>query len=229
MSIPGGPQVVPAILLAAIGSGIMHLAAIYFNCDGFVVFACELGTALGIVCLVRYLYREKTWEGELDRKLSAYRPTNIAAYRQLQDSTRSKGYLDFGLVTEWIRTERVAVKRAAGQYKELTFLARTEPQDVCYGATKYKVAQDAPWTATPNMYGLADGVEFIVRRNGVASPRKASFAEAIDFIDACAIDIQGNEVLVTAILGYGAPFEIDGAEMSFERVDAQVRAAAMSP
>lgn len=79
--------------------------------------------------------------------------------------------------------------------------------------------QSAPCPPQPGDFGLPPDVTFQVMRGGQASSRPVSWAEALDFFDACGINIHSlsGEVTLATIFA-GVPFHIDGADMSFKPI-----------
>ncbi|WP_201447406.1 hypothetical protein [Burkholderia gladioli] len=74
-------------------------------------------------------------------------------------------------------------------------------------------------TLQPADFGLRHNVTFHVLRGAHAGSRPITFAEALDFLDACGIDVNAvqGEAAATAIFA-GAPFRVDGADMSFREI-----------
>lgn len=66
----------------------------------------------------------------------------------------------------------------------------------------------------PADFGLAADVTFTVRRGDMISPKKATWEDMIDFLDASDIDVCRDSGMVSAVIS-GLPFEIDGASMYF--------------
>ena len=81
-----------------------------------------------------------------------------------------------------------------------------------YSIDLQKVEVD--WIPTPAYFGYSEDVTFKVMRGGMESSHPASFAEVLDFVDACGYDHSSNEITLAMVL-CGIPFEIDGAEMRF--------------
>lgn len=75
----------------------------------------------------------------------------------------------------------------------------------------------ADWVPTPAYFGFSDDVTFKVTRAGQLGSNPASFADVMDFVDACGVDLGANELTLEMVLR-GIPFEIDGAEMRFIRI-----------
>lgn len=71
----------------------------------------------------------------------------------------------------------------------------------------------------PGDFGLPSNVTFRVTRGGQASSRPVPWVEALDFLDACGIDINtlSGEATLAAIFA-GVPFHIDGADMSLKPI-----------
>jgi hypothetical protein len=70
---------------------------------------------------------------------------------------------------------------------------------------------------TPTEFGLTDDVTFDVVRAGSVGTKPATWAEMLDFLDACGIDVNSTygEISLSAVVA-GVPFEIDGANMAFK-------------
>lgn len=73
---------------------------------------------------------------------------------------------------------------------------------------------DTDWLPTPGYFGYPEQVRFTVSRAGTIGIKPVSFAEVLNFIDACGFDRRNNEITLEMVLR-GIPFEIDGAEMKF--------------
>lgn len=71
--------------------------------------------------------------------------------------------------------------------------------------------------STPAGWGLPDDIVFRVTRGDKTSSTPCTFAQLLDFLDACGMDPVMDEAKVAGILS-GVPVEIDGASVQFEQV-----------
>ena len=81
---------------------------------------------LAFYLVYRKTGKRDTWEATLDRCLAAYSPTNIEAYRRLQEDTREQRQLHPRLVEEWADTELTSILsvEGAGYVEESAFLQK---------------------------------------------------------------------------------------------------------
>lgn len=69
----------------------------------------------------------------------------------------------------------------------------------------------------PSDFGLPSGVTFDAFRSGKQSSQPVDWASALDFLEACGIDLcsLSGEVTLATIFA-GVPFHVDGADMVFK-------------
>lgn len=84
-------------------------------------------------------------------------------------------------------------------------------------AKKANVVTGQSDLSTPAGWGLPNDIVFRVTRGGQTSPTPCTFAQMLDFLDACGLDPSRAEAQVAGIIA-GLPFEMDGAAMLFEQV-----------
>lgn len=99
-----------------------------------------------------------------------------------------------------------------GYIKAPTTIVESEP-----ASTEEQVLERGTEQApSPATFGLPDDVTFDVIRAGRLGSTPASWADLLDFVDACGVDvqtIQGEFSLASVV--EGIPFHIDGADMAF--------------
>ncbi|WP_186156661.1 hypothetical protein [Burkholderia gladioli] len=98
-------------------------------------------------------------------------------------------------------------------------LSREAPAFASDGATSAPASPLVRRTLQPADFGLRHDVTFDVLRGAHAGSRPITFAEALDFLDACDIHVNTvqGEAAAMAIFA-GAPFRVDGADMSFREI-----------
>lgn len=70
--------------------------------------------ALAFVIAMKQSKASRTWQDELLRRLSAYEPTDKAAYRKLQQRVVQDGHARVDAVHEWLNAETQALEAQSG-------------------------------------------------------------------------------------------------------------------
>lgn len=107
-----------------------------------------------------------------------------------------------------------AVAYRLGYVRDIRPQAHVTPATEVHAALKKPSRKNrSAWPPLPEDYGFTSDTKFSATRGEMASERHFSFAEVVDFLDACGL--REDEVWLANILT-GWPFEIDGATMSFK-------------
>lgn len=92
-----------------------------------------------------------------------------------------------------------------------------QPLVVADPTSPLPTGDSSPWLPVPSDFGFPSDVTFDVFRGGNLGTQPVDWTAALDFLDACGIDLNGpsTEMTLAAILA-GVPIHIDGADMVFK-------------
>lgn len=112
-----GPRVSEANLMAVVAGLLSTAALIVLASLGFKVAAWQWAAPLTIA-IVAYAWvharrrASQNWDELIARQLADYEPTDIAAYRLLEERVRKSGSFMPEWLAEWLAAERAAILRS---------------------------------------------------------------------------------------------------------------------